>query len=845
MAPTDHDKDRSDTESQTDEQTAAGPRVTPSRSHEAVEPPHSASMDGGSAEDARLAASARADLATGRAGVRARTPDESSPPEIGPVEPVAAGLPAVVQTIKVATSEMGVMGGLRVLGRMNQDAGFDCPGCAWPDPPPGDRSFAEFCENGAKAAADEGTRRRAGPELFAQSSVTALSRQSDQWLNGRGRLTHPLVLDEGASHYQPIKWEEAFALIADELNALDSPDQAVFYTSGRTSNEAAFLYQLFARRFGTNNLPDCSNLCHESSGTALSEAIGVGKGTVTLEDFDQAQAILVVGQNPGTCHPRMLTYLERAKRNGCTIVSINPFAETGLNRFRQPQDLKNPFRAARTLLGSGTKLADLHVPVRVNGDVAFLKGVMKELLEDERRRPGHVLDHAFIERYTDGFDAFAAGLQKLDWDVLVEASGVDRTLMRRVADVVASSARFIVTWAMGLTQHENAVSNIQEIVNLLLMRGSIGVPGGGACPVRGHSNVQGDRTVGIWDKPKPEFLDRLGAAFDFEPPREAGLDTVEAICAMHESRAKVFVAMGGNFLSAAPDTDYTADALRACRLTVHVSTKLNRAHLVTGRRALILPCLGRSERDEQARGSQFVSVENSFGIVHRSEGRAEPASTGLLSEPMIVARVATAVLGPRSGIGWLELASDYDRIRDAIERVVPGFDDYNRRVREPGGFSLPNPVRDRREFPTATGKASFTVHGVPRHRLEPGQLLMMTVRSHDQFNTTIYGAGDRYRGIRDGRRIVFLNAADIREHGLAAGQSVDLISHFEGEQRVAPRFRVVPYAIPRRCAATYFPEANALVPVRSVAARSNTPTSKSVVITVRPSQSGPGAPAAH
>lgn len=775
------------------------------------------------------------DEVAGRANVIARTPDESAPPGIGAVEQVAAGLPAVVQTVRVAADEMGLIGGLRVLGRMNQAAGFDCPGCAWPDPDPDERSFAEFCENGAKAAADEGTRRRAGPELFARSSVVELSRQSDQWLNGRGRLTHPLLLPEGATHYEPISWDGAFALIADELNALESPDEAVFYTSGRTSNEAAFLYQLFARRFGTNNLPDCSNMCHESSGTALSEVIGVGKGTVTLEDFDRAQAILVIGQNPGTCHPRMLTYLERAKRNGCTIVSINPFAETGLNRFRQPQDLKSPLKAARTLLGDGTKLADLHVPIRVNGDVAFLKGVMKELLENERHRPGQVLDHELIDRHTEGFDEFAAALHELDWDVLVEASGVGRDLMRRVADVVTTSARFIVTWAMGLTQHKNAVSNIQEIANLLLMRGSIGVPGGGACPVRGHSNVQGDRTVGIWDKPKPDFLDRLGRAFDFEPPRQQGLDTVEAIRAMHEGRAKVFIAMGGNFLSAAPDTDYTAQALSACRLTVHVATKLNRAHLVTGRRALILPCLGRSERDEQASGVQIVSVEDSFGIVHASAGPSQPASPRLLSEPMIVARMAAAVLGARAGIDWLELAGDYDRVRNAIERVVPGFDDYNRRVREPGGFYLPNPVRDRREFPTATGKARFTVHDVPQHDLEPGQLLMMTVRSHDQFNTTIYGPNDRYRGIRGGRRVVFLNADDMQERGLVAGQTVDLVGQFEGEERLAPRFRVVPYAIPRRCAATYFPEANVLVPVGSVAQKSNTPASKSVVITVRPS----------
>ncbi|HEX7051093.1 MAG TPA: FdhF/YdeP family oxidoreductase [Longimicrobiales bacterium] len=773
--------------------------------------------------------------------VLARTPAEPRPPRTGPVREVAAGIPAVLEAARVSVREMGAAGALRVLGRMNQTDGFDCPGCAWPDPPAGARSFAEFCENGAKAAADEATTRRVGPEFFAEWSVAALSRQSDHWLNAQGRLTHPMLLREGAEHYEPIAWDDAFRLIADELNALDSPDEAVFYTSGRASNEAAFLYQLFARHYGTNNLPDCSNMCHESSGTGLSEVIGIGKGVVSLDDFLEARAILVIGQNPGTCHPRMLSVLERAKRNGCTIVSVNPLPETGLNRFKQPQDLKNPLKAFGVAFGSGTPLADLHVPVRVNGDVAFLKAVMRELLDEEARLPGTVLDHDFIRDHTEGFEAFAAALRSVDRHALVEASGVSAELIHRVAEIVRSTDRIIVTWAMGLTQHRNAVANIQEIVNLLLMRGSIGKPGAGACPVRGHSNVQGDRTVGIWDRPKPELLDALEREFGFEPPRHHGLDTVKAIEAMHAGRARVFFALGGNFLSAAPDTDYTAEALRRCRLTVQVSTKLNRSHLVTGRRALILPCLGRTERDVQAAGPQFVSVENSFGTVHRSMGRREPASPHLLSEPMIIARLAAATLGARSKVDWLGMVADYDRIRDAIERVVPGFEDYNRRVREPGGFALPNAVRDRRAFDTPTGRARFTVHDFPRHDLGPGRFLMMTIRSHDQFNTTVYGLDDRYRGIRGGRRVVLLNPEDMAEQGIEAGRPVDLTSHFEDGERTAERFIAVPYPIPRRCAATYFPEANVLVPIGSVAEKSNTPASKSVEISVRPSAAAPRA----
>ncbi len=738
---------------------------------------------------------------------------------------VAGGVPAILSTMKFAWGEMGAGRSLRTLARINQPDGFDCPGCAWPEPD-SERPHIEFCENGAKHVADEATTKRVTPEFFRTHSVPQLAAQTDLWLNQQGRLTHPMLRQRGSDHYTPVGWADAFALIATELNALASPDQAIFYTSGRTSNEAAFLYQLFVRQFGTNNLPDCSNMCHESSGTALTETIGVGKGTVTLDDFALADAIYIIGQNPGTNHPRMLTTLQQAKRRGCRIVHINPLPETGLHAFKHPQDVLH-------LIGAGTQLADLFLQVSINGDVALLQGVMKEVLAAEAARPGAVLDHEFINAHTNGFAEFAAALEAIDWPELETESGLTRAEMRAAADIYVNAERVIVCWAMGLTQHKNAVANIQEIVNLLLLRGNIGRAGAGACPVRGHSNVQGDRTMGIWERPTTTFLDSLAREFNFAPPRAHGYDTVNAIKAMHASDAKVFFALGGNFLSATPDTEYTAAALQRCRLTVHVSTKLNRAHLITGAQALILPCLGRTERDIQATGAQFVSCENSMGVVQTSRGRLPPASAHLLSEPLIVARLAAATMGARSSVDWLALAADYDLIRAAIERVLPGFADYNRRVREPGGFYLPNAARER-EFMTASGKAQFTVHPLPRNELAPGQFLMLTMRSHDQFNTTVYSLDDRYRGIFNERRVVLLNAADIAAAGLHERQVVDLISHFAGEERSARRFLVVPYAIPRRCAATYFPEANALVHINHVADKSNTPASKSVVITIRP-----------
>ena len=585
--------------------------------------------------------------------------------------------------------------------------------------------------------------------------------------------------------------------------------------------------------FGTNNLPDCSNLCHESSGAALSATIGIGKGCVTLADFEQADAIFVVGQNPGTNHPRMLASLQAAKRRGCRIVAINPLPEPGTIRFKNPQELKNPLRAPGVLFGRGTALADLWLPVRIGGDMAVFQGLIKELDLAEQRRPGTVFDRAFIAAHTTGCDALLAHVRQVSWDEITARSGLTRDQLRAAADITLGARRIIVCWAMGLTQHRHAVATIQEIVNFLLLRGNIGRPGAGPCPVRGHSNVQGDRTMGIWERPPADFLDRLAAQFGFAPPRHHGLDVVDTIKALHAGRVGVLFALGGNFLSATPDTAFTAEALRRARLTAHVSTKLNRSHLVTGRTALILPCLGRTERDRQAAGEQFVTVEDSMGVINPSRGRLAPASEHLRSEPAIVAGLAAALLGPKTPVDWMALAADYDRIREHIAHVVPGFEDFNRRIRQ-GPFYLPNAPRDRREFRTPGGKAVFTVHSLPADELPAGQFLMMTIRTHDQFNTTIYGLDDRYRGVFNGRRVVFLHPADIAELGLVAGQLVDLTSHFRGEARTAPAFMVAPYEIPRRCAATYFPEANVLVPIDSVAEVSNTPASKSVPITIAP-----------
>ena len=740
----------------------------------------------------------------------------------GPYKKAAGGFGAIVSSMKHLSREMGVWSGTKAVLNANQDGGCDCPGCAWPEPPK--RSSFEFCENGAKAIAAEGTRGRVEPSFFKQWSVPKLLKQSDHWLEAQGRLTHPMIRRKGSDHYEPINWDQAFDTIAKHLQALDHADQATFYTSGRTSNEAAFLYQLFTRQFGTNNLPDCSNLCHESSGKGLGETIGVGKGTVGLHDFEKAEAIFIIGQNPGTNHPRMLTHLQEAARRGCKIVSINPLKERALERFTHPQEFW-------ALASSGTPISTQFLQVRVNGDVALLKGIMKAVVALDQAAGGNIIDRDFIKTHTNGFETFQEALNAITWDEIVQNCGVARPEIEAAAKIYADSKATIICWAMGLTQHKNAVANIQEVVNLLLLKGNFGRPGAGACPVRGHSNVQGDRTMGIMHHPKDAFLDKLAKAFNFEPPRKHGLDVVDSIQAMHDGRVKVFFGLGGNFYSATPDTRYTGQALQNCTLTVQVSTKLNRSHLVTGQEALILPCLGRTERDTQNGQLQFVTVENSMSVVHRSQGRRDPASPHLLSEPDIICRLATATLGQKTQVPWQTLSQNYDAIRDLIADIIPGFDNYNQRVRDPAGFLLPNCARDRR-FDTSTGKALFTVHPIPKHHLEPGQYMMMTIRSHDQYNTTIYGLEDRYRGIKKGRRVVLMNASDMASANLKEGDRVDLTSHFNQETRRAPNFVVLPYDLPAGSVATYFPEANPLIPVRSVAERSNTPTSKSVIVSM-------------
>ncbi len=737
----------------------------------------------------------------------------------------AVGATAVINSTKHIQAQAGMVRGTRALLRANQKGGFDCPSCAWPDPDD-ERSSFEFCENGAKAIATEATRKRADAEFFAQYSIAELAALSDFELNDAGRLTEPLLLDRDATHYRPIAWKDALALVAEELNGCDSPDQATFYTSGRTSNEAAFLYQLFVRQYGTNNLPDCSNMCHESSGAALKMTIGIGKGTVTLEDIENTDCIMVIGQNPGTNHPRMLTSLEKTVKRGGRIVSVNPLLETGVKAFAHPQKLSG-------LLGVATPLQSLHVPVRINGDLPFVKGLLKCVLEAEALNPGTVVDRDFVAEHTQGYEALIAHVGTASWDDITTQSGLTETQVREAADVFINARECITCWAMGLTQHHNAVETIQELVNLHLLTGKIGRPRSGLCPVRGHSNVQGDRTMGIWERPPAPFLDKLDTEFGFKSPREFGYDTVEAIEAMHEGKTRVFFGLGGNFLSAAPDTHFTAEALRKCRLTVHVSTKPNRAHLVTGERALILPCLGRTEADRRGDRPQFVTVENSMGVVHSSEGKLSPASPHLLSEVAIICGLAETTLGTSSTVPWRVLADDYDRIREHIERVVPGFDKFNVRIHQPGGFYLPNGVKERR-WDTKTGKARFTVNELAPLQLEPGQLLLQTFRSHDQFNTTIYGNNDRYRGISNERRVIFMNREDMVDRGLKPRQPVDIISHFEGEMRTAELFLVIPYDTPRGCAAAYYPEANVLVPIKSTANISRTPTSKSIVVTVQP-----------
>ncbi len=757
----------------------------------------------------------------------AENPEELTNLKLKEAKQWAVGMPGVMAAMSDIMEETGLARGLKALSSMNQKDGFDCSSCAWPDPDDERSPIAEYCENGAKALAEEATQKKLTAEFFAQNSVTELSKLNDYEIGKKGRLTEPLFLPKDGTHYQAISWTNAFQKIANHLNSLASPNEATFYTSGRTSNEASFMYQLFVREFGTNNLPDCSNLCHESTGVALTETIGIGKGTVRLDDFYKAEVIIIMGQNPGTNHPRMLSALEKAKANGAKIIAVNPLVEAGLIAFKNPQKIKG-------VLGFSSHLTDLYLQVRINGDMALLKAIEKLLYDAEKEAPGEVFDSQFIGSKTIGFNSFVEQLQQYNLHELGLESGVPLEQIREAADILKKKKKIIICWAMGITQHLNGVDTIKEIVNLILLKGSIGKPGAGLCPVRGHSNVQGNRTMLIYEKPSKKQLDKLKEVFDFEPPREPGYDVVECIKAMHEGKLKVLFAMGGNFLSASPDTNYTADAIRKLRLSVHVSTKLNRSHLIHGDEAIILPALSRSDIDMINGEPQFISCENSMGVVQMSKGVLDPVSKNLLSENQIVCKLAKATLGTRTKINWDKYAYDYDAVRNLISAVVPGFADYNQKVRLPGGFYTLNPPHEGRfENTISSGKVPFTLTGIPQIRLGGDEFILATIRSHDQYNTTIYGLDDRYRGIYNERRVIFMNEDDMQEAGLRAKDLVDLYNYHNGIERVARLFVVVPFDIPKKNTAAYYPETNVLVPIDSVAEKSNTPTSKMVIIKIK------------
>lgn len=740
----------------------------------------------------------------------------------------AAGVPGVTHAMLPALKDMGASRAMKGLLAMNQKDGFDCMSCAWEDPP--ERKTFEFCENGAKALTWEATPVTVPTSFWSEHSIDDLLTKDEYWLGMQGRLVEPVYKPAGKSHYEPISWDNAFALIAKKLNGLDSPDRAAFYTSGRTANETAFVYQLFARAFGTNNLPDCSNMCHESTGTAMGEVIGVGKATIVYTDFEKADLIIIMGQNPGTNHPRMLTALEEAKKAGAEIVAVNPLLEAGLIRYKNPQKVSG-------LIGRGTGLADQYLQIRLGGDMALMQAISKRVLDAEDANPGTVLDHDFLDKHCQGLDEFKAHLANLDEDAVLTATGLTSTQIDELAARYLKADNVIITWAMGLTQHKKAVPTIKEIINLLLLRGNMGKPGAGASPIRGHSNVQGDRTMGIWEKMPPAFLDALQEEFGFNPPRVDGVDAVNGIRAMRDGKIKVWFALGGNLVGAISDTGVSEDAVRQLELSVQVSTKLNRSHAVVGEEALILPTMGRSEIDVQDGGEQFVSVEDTVAAVQASYPKLKPVAPNLLSEISIITRLARAVLGDKHGIDWAGFERNYDTIRDHIANVVPGFKDYNRKVRQKDGFLLPHGPRDSRTFPTPTGKAMITVNDLEALTVPPGRLLLQTVRSHDQFNTTMYSLNDRYRGVKKGRHVVFVNPDDLTELGLGDGDYVDIHSEFaDGVDRVAKRYRIIAYPTAKGCVAAYFPEANVLVPLDATAEGSNTPASKSVIVRLEPAK---------
>ena len=743
------------------------------------------------------------------------TPEDLNSLRLGKVKKTAAGIPAAISSLNHGIRKMGVSKTIKTLLMVNQKDGFDCPGCAWPDPD--HRTSFEFCENGAKAVADEAMKDKVNPNFFERYDVQTLLKKSDHWLNKQGRISHPMILKPGSSNYVPIQWKEAFDLISESIKSMDQPERGVYYTSGRTSNEAAFLYQALVRSLGTNNLPDCSNMCHESSGKALGSTIGIGKGTVHLEDFNKSDLILVVGQNPGTNHPRMLTALRDAKRNGSKIVNINPLPETGLSRFKHPQEYME-------MDLTSTQLSDMHLQVKIGGDAALFQGVIKHLLDTNN------YDTRFIEEYTIQFEQLKLHMEDFSWNQVIQDSGISKKQIIQFAEMCANSNATIACWAMGLTQHRNGVSVIQEVVNLLLLGGHIGRAGAGVCPVRGHSNVQGDRTVGIWEAPSEAFLETMEKGLGFDLPKEHGYDVVESIHAMEKGIVDVFICMGGNFLSATPDTRRTAKAIQNIGLTVQISTKLNRSHLITGKSALILPVLGRTEIDIQNSKKQFVTVENSMGVVHRSEGKLKPTSPTLMSEPSIVAELGQRLVP--ENLSWNTLTQDYDAIRDLMSDSLRGFENYNERVRQDNGFLLPNPPRDKLEFDTPSGKAAFSMNPLPDVSVKSNEYVLMTMRSHDQYNTTIYGLHDRYRGIHGNRRVVLMNSLDMAENGLKTRDVIHLSSSFEGTLRQSNNWIVVAYDIPKGNMAAYFPEANELVPLDSVAEKSNTPTSKWIVVSL-------------
>jgi len=748
--------------------------------------------------------------------------------EVGPPREWAAGVPGVLHSMDPAIKQLGLARTVKLMTSLNQKDGFDCMSCAWPDP--NHRKVAEFCENGAKAVTWEANPVLVPDTFWAEHSVTDLLDKTEYWLGMQGRLTKPVHKPVGSDHYREVSWDEAFRIVGDKLRSLDSPDEASFYTSGRTSNEAAFAYQLFVRAFGTNNLPDCSNMCHESTSLAMAEVVGIGKSTIAYDDFEQADLIVILGQNPGTNHPRMLTALEDAKLKGAKIVAVNPLPEAGLRRYKNPQ-------LPRGVAGRGTEIADQFLQIRLGGDMALLQAVAKRVLEAEDAAPGTVLDHEFLAEHTVGLEAFREHIAQVDDDEVLLATGLDRAEIDELADRYLASDRVIITWAMGITQHRKAVDTIKEIINLLLLRGNIGKPGAGASPIRGHSNVQGDRTMGIWEQVSDEFLDALQKEFRFDPPREHGVDALKGIKAMQEGRIKFWMGMGGNLVAAISDTQLAEAAMRGTDMTVQVSTKLNRSHAVVGAEALILPTLGRTEIDVQEAGPQFVSVEDTVCSVHGSHGQVPPVAPDLLSEVAIVSRLARATLGDRADleIDWKGFEDDYDTLRDHISRVVPGFERYSERVRSRDGFVLPNGPRDSRTFATKVGKAMITVNDLEHVERPEGTLLLQTLRSHDQYNTTIYSLNDRYRGIKKGRHVVFVNPLDLDDLGLTDGQKVDVSTVWTDDvERVLRDYRIVAYPTARGCAAAYFPEANVLVPLDSASIGSNTPVSKAVLVRVTP-----------